>query len=171
MEHIRMAENNQVVADKLVVSLDYQLKLANDEVIDFSEDDAPLEYLHGYKNIIPGLENELAGMALGDEKKVTVKPEQAYGLRDPDSVAEYPRDTFPESLALEVGEPINMRDSESGESFQAFITEIRPETVMLDFNHPLAGETLYFKVKIAGLREPTSEELSHGHVHQAGHDH
>jgi FKBP-type peptidyl-prolyl cis-trans isomerase SlyD len=166
-----MADSNQVVADKTVVSLEYELKLANDEVIDYSEDNSPLEYLHGYQNIVPGLENELAGMAIGEKKKVTVPPEQGYGERDPDSVAEYPRDTFPESLKLEVGEPIAMRDSESGESFQAFVTEIHPETVMLDFNHPLAGETLFFKVKIAGLREPTSEELSHGHVHQAGHNH
>jgi FKBP-type peptidyl-prolyl cis-trans isomerase SlyD len=166
-----MTDSNQVVADNTVVSLDYELKLANDEVIDSSEENAPLEYLHGYKNIIPGLESELAGMAIGEQKQVTVLPEQAYGVRDPESVAEYPRDTFPESLKLEVGEPIAMRDSESGESFQAVITEIHDETIMLDFNHPLAGETLFFKVKIADLREPTSEELSHGHVHQAGHNH
>ena len=166
-----MSDSNQVVADNTVVSLDYELKLANDEVIDSSEENAPLEYLHGYKNIIPGLENELTGMTIGEKKQVTVLPEQAYGVRDPESVAEYPRDTFPESLKLEVGEPIAMRDSESGESFQAYITEIHDETIMLDFNHPLAGETLFFKVKIADLREPTSEELSHGHVHQAGHNH
>jgi FKBP-type peptidyl-prolyl cis-trans isomerase SlyD len=166
-----MAESEQFVADKTVVSLEYQLKLANDEVIDYSEENAPLEYLHGYQNIVPGLENELAGMAIGEKKQVIVPPEQGYGERDPESVAEYPRDTFPASLKLEVGEPIAMRDSESGESFQALVTEILPETVMLDFNHPLAGETLFFKVKITGLREPTSEELSHGHVHQAGHKH
>ena len=166
-----MSDSNQVVADNTVVSLDYELKLANDEVIDSSEENAPLEYLHGYKNIIPGLENELTGMTIGEKKQVTVLPEQAYGVRDPESVAEYPKDTFPESLKLEVGEPIAMRDSESGESFQAYITEIHDETIMLDFNHPLAGETLFFKVKIADLREPTSEELSHGHVHQAGHNH
>jgi len=163
--------DKRVVAESLVVSLDYELKLDNDQIIDYSEENEPLEYLHGYKNIIPGLENELTGMAVGDEKKVTVTPEKGYGLRDPESVAEYPRESFPESLNLEVGEPIAMRDSESGESFQAYITEINPERVMLDFNHPLAGETLHFKVKIAGLREPTSEELSHGHVHHAGHDH
>jgi FKBP-type peptidyl-prolyl cis-trans isomerase SlyD len=64
-----------------------------------------------------------------------------------------------------------MRDSESGETFQAYITEVTPDNVTLDFNHPLAGEILHFKVKIAGLREPTSEELSHGHIHHAGHEH
>ncbi len=166
-----MTESNQVVADNVVVSMDYVLKLDNDEVVDHSEEDAPMEYLHGYKNIVPGLESQLAGMSIGDEKKVTVTPELGYGVRDPEGEAEYPRDTFPDSLKIEVGEPVAMRDSESGESFQAYITEIHPETVMLDFNHPLAGETLHFKVRIAGLREPTSEELSHGHVHQAGHAH
>ena len=162
---------NKVVAENIVVSLDYELKLENDEVIDYSEEGDPLEYLHGYNNIIPGLEQQLTGMAIGDEKIVTVLPEQGYGKRDPQGVAEYPRDTFPESLKLEIGEPVAMRDSESGESFQAYITEINSENVTLDFNHPLAGEILHFKVKIAGLREPTSEEISHGHVHHAGHDH
>jgi len=166
-----MSVEKQIVADNLVVSLNYQLSLDNEEVIDYSEKDEPLEYLHGYKNIIPGLESQLTGMAIGEEKKVSVAPEQGYGTIDPEGVTEYPRDTFPDSLKLEVGEPISMRDSESGESFQAYVTEIHPEKVMLDFNHPLAGETLHFKVRIAGLREPTSEELSHGHVHQAGHNH
>lgn len=166
-----MADGKEVVADNLVISLDYELKLDNDQVIDYSEKNEPLEYLHGYKNIIPGLESELAGMAVGDEKHVTVPPELGYGDRDPNGVVEYPRDTFPESLQLEIGEPISLRDKESGQAFQAYISEIRPETVLLDFNHPLAGETLHFKVKIANLREPTNEELSHGHVHHAGHDH
>ena len=165
-----MLVEKQLVADNLVVSLDYKLSLDNKEVIDYSEKDEPLEYLHGYKNIIPGLESQLTGMAIGDKKIVSVPPELGYGTRDPEGVTEYPRDTFPDSLNLEVGEPISMRDSD-GESFQAYVTEIQPETVMLDFNHPLAGETLHFKVRIAGLREPTSEELSHGHVHQAGHNH
>jgi len=164
-------ENLEVVAENLVVSIDYELTLDNEEMIDYSEKGEPLEYLHGKKNIIPGLENELTGMSLGDEKKISVSPELAYGTRDPGGVAEYPRETFPDSLKLEVGEPVAMRDSESGESHQAYITEIRDESVMLDFNHPLAGETLHFKVRIAGLREPTSEELSHGHVHHAGHNH
>lgn len=163
--------SKQVVSDDMIVSLDYVLTLDNGEEIDRSEANAPLEYLHGHGNIIPGLENELQGLTMGDEKKVVVKPKHGYGERDPESVAEYPRNAFPASVKLEVGEPIGMRDSESGETYQAYISEIRPESVMLDFNHPLAGETLYFQIKIAGLREPTGEELSHGHVHHPGHDH
>jgi FKBP-type peptidyl-prolyl cis-trans isomerase SlyD len=94
-----------------------------------------------------------------------------YGDRDPEKVVEFPRDSFPSSLTMEVGESVMMRDNDSGESLRAYVSELRTETVLLDFNHPLAGETLYFNVKIAELREPTSEELSHGHVHDAGHDH
>lgn len=166
-----MDERQQVVTDDIVVSLEYILTLDNDEEIDRSEVDTPLEYLHGHKNIIPGLESELEGLSVGDEKKITIHPKHGYGERDPDDMAEYPRDSFPPALKLETGEPLMMKDRESGESVQAYISEVRQETVVLDFNHPLAGETLHFKIKIAGLREPTGEELSHGHVHQPGHDH
>lgn len=163
--------SKQSVTENMVVSLDYVLTLENGQEVDRSEDNAPLEYLHGHNNIIPGLESELEGLNIGDQKSVTVQPERGYGERNPEGVAEYPREVFPPSREMQVGEAIMMRDSESGEKFQAYITEIRPESVLLDFNHPLAGETLHFEVKIADLREPTEEELSHGHVHQPGHDH
>ena len=159
------------VADNVVVSLDYVLTLDNDREGDRSEKDAPMEYLHGFNNIIPGLENELIGMTIDDEKEVIVQPELGYGERDPDGVTEFPRDTFPVSLNLEVGEPVMMRDKDGGESFQAYVSELRTDTVLLDFNHPLAGETLHFHIRIAGLREPTSEELAHGHVHHPDHQH
>lgn len=166
-----MSDNALKVADNVVVSLDYVLSLDDDEIIDRSEKGVPLEYLHGFKNIVPGLENELSGLEVGDEKEVVVQPGLGYGERDPDGLAEYPRETFPANLNLEVGETIMMRDKESGEPFQAYISEIRTDTVLLDFNHPLAGETLHFHIRIAGLREPTSEELAHGHVHDPNHAH
>jgi len=166
-----MTDGSLKVADNVVVSLDYVLTLDDDREVDRSDKDAPLEYLHGFNNIVPGLENELNGMAVGEEKKVIVKPEFGYGERDPDGVTEFPRDTFPSSLNLEVGEPVMMREKEGGESFQAYVTELRTDTVLLDFNHPLAGETLHFRIRIAGLREPTSEELTHGHVHHPDHQH
>ena len=166
-----MSDNALKVADNIVVSLDYVLSLEDDEIIDRSEKGVPLEYLHGFKNIVPGLENELNGLEVGDEKDVVVQPGLGYGERDPDGLAEYPRETFPANVNLEVGEAIMMRDKESGEPFQAYISEIRTDTVLLDFNHPLAGETLHFHIRIAGLREPTSEELAHGHVHDPNHAH
>jgi FKBP-type peptidyl-prolyl cis-trans isomerase SlyD len=166
-----MSDNALKVADNVVVSLDYVLSLDDDEIIDRSEKGVPLEYLHGFKNIVPGLENELNGLEVGDEKDVVVQPGLGYGELDPDGLAEYPRETFPANVNLEVGEAIMMRDKESGEPFQAYISEIRTDTVLLDFNHPLAGETLHFHIRIAGLREPTSEELAHGHVHDPNHAH
>ncbi|MBE9474256.1 MAG: peptidylprolyl isomerase [Chloroflexi bacterium] len=159
------------VADSVVVSLDYVLILDDDREIDRSDKNEPMEYLHGFDNIIPGLEEELNGMTVGDEKEVVVQPELGYGERDPDGMTEFPRDTFPGSLNLEVGEPVMMRDKDGGESLQAYVSELRTDTVLLDFNHPLAGETLHFHIRIAGLREPTSEELAHGHVHHPDHKH
>lgn len=166
-----MTDGISEVADNVVVSVDYVLRLDDKSEIDRSAEGTPLEYLHGYKNIIPGLEKELNGLTVGDEKDVVVQPNLGYGDRDPDSVVEYQRDSFPSSLNFEVGEPVMMRDNESGESHRAYITELRTDTVLLDFNHPLAGETLHFNIKIAGLREPTSEELTHGHVHDGSHGH
>jgi FKBP-type peptidyl-prolyl cis-trans isomerase SlyD len=166
-----MTDGISEVADNVVVSVDYVLRLDDKSEIDRSAEGSPLEYLHGYKNIIPGLEKGLNGMTVGDEKDVVVQPNLGYGDRDPDSVVEYPRDSFPSTLDLEVGEPVMMRDNQNGESHKAYISELRTDTVLLDFNHPLAGETLHFSVKIAGLREPTSEELTHGHVHDGSHDH
>ena len=159
------------VGDSVVVSLDYVLILDDDREIDRSDKNEPMEYLHGFDNIIPGLEEELNGMTVGDEKEVVVQPELGYGERDPDGMTEFPRDTFPGSLNLEVGEPVMMRDKDGGESLQAYVSELRTDTVLLDFNHPLAGETLHFHIRIAGLREPTSEELAHGHVHHPDHKH
>lgn len=164
-----MTDGSLKVADNVVVILDYVLTLDDDREADRSGKDAPMEYLHGFNNIIPGLENELIGMSVGDEKEVIVQPELGYGERDPDGVTEFPRDTFPDSLNLEVGESVMMRDKDGGESIQAYVSELRTDSVLLDFNHPLAGETLYFHISITGLREPTSEELAHGHVHHPDH--
>jgi FKBP-type peptidyl-prolyl cis-trans isomerase SlyD len=117
------------------------------------------------------LETALYGMTLGEEKEVMVRPAQGYGERDPDRVVEFSRNSFPSSVNLAVGEPLTVQDNKTGDSFRATIAEIRPETVLLDFNHPLAGETLNFQVKIAGLRNATEEEISHRHVHQPGGEH
>jgi FKBP-type peptidyl-prolyl cis-trans isomerase SlyD len=110
-------------------------------------------------------------MKVGEEKDVVVQPAFGYGEKDPESLVEYSRESFPSSLKLEIGESIMMRDNQSGESHRAYISELGTDTVLLDFNHPLAGETLNFSVKIAGLREPTGEELTHGHVHDGSHGH
>ena len=165
-----MTDTNLKVADGLVVGLDYTLRLDDGEVIDSSTDGEPLEFLQGQRQIIPGLEQSLYGMMLGDEKDVEVAPADAYGESDPDAVELVDRDVFPPDLSLAPGMALRMRDS-SGQALEAYVAEVRPDGVLLDFNHPLAGETLFFRVKIAALRPATSEELSHGHAHGAEHEH
>ena len=164
-----MSTEKMTVADNMVVSMDYTLTLDSGEVIDSSDGREPLEFLHGRGQIIPGLEKELYGMTVGDVKKVS--PAEGYGEMDDDAFQLYPRDSFPDDMELAEGMGLHMRDTESGQVIEAYIYEIRPDGVVLDFNHPLAGETLNFDVKIAGLRPATSEELAHGHAHGAGHAH
>lgn len=159
-----MSETNSVGDDK-VVSLDYTLRLDDGEVVDSSSGREPLEFIQGQGQIIPGLEQELYGMEVGDEKNVKVTPENGYGERQDDRVQTVPRNAFPDDMELEQGMQVRLQDSNSGQVFEAFVEEIHPENVKLDFNHPLAGETLHFDVKIAGIREATDDELSHGHSH------
>ncbi|MBK8903828.1 MAG: peptidylprolyl isomerase [Anaerolineaceae bacterium] len=160
------------VKDGVVVTLDYTLRLDDGEVIDSSTDEGPLEYLHGYGQIIPGLEKALVGLGVGDRKTVVVPPDEAYGDVDMDAFEIVPRSMFPDDLELEEGLELSLRDVETDEPFDATIAEIRETEVMLDFNHPLAGETLHFEVHIPAIRAATAEELAHGHAHGGdGHHH
>lgn len=166
-----MSDENITVANDIVVSMAYVLRFEDGRLIDQSEDDAPMEYIQGARQIIPGLEKALIGLNVGDEKDVEVKPADGYGERDPDDIVEMPRSDLPESLDLSVGKPVKMKDSESGESFKGYVVESNLETVTLDFNHPLAGKTLDFHVKIVDLRQATEEELDHRHIHNKNHAH
>ncbi len=160
-----------VVADGVVVSLDYTLRLDSDEVVDASGDQGPLVFLQGVGQIIPGLERELAGMVVGDEKSVSVAPADAYGELNPDAFESVPRDLFPADMELAEGVELHLQDQDGGIA-AAFVSEVHPDSVLLDFNHPLAGETLNFDVKVAALRPATQEELAHGHAHGPhGHGH
>ncbi len=160
------------VNDNMVVSMDYTLHLDSGEMVDSSEGREPLAFLQGHGQIIPGLERELVGMAVGDAKKVTVTPADGYGERDAEALQVFPHDAFPDDMALSVGMPLHMRDTETGHVLQAFVAELGDAGVVVDFNHPLAGATLHFDVKIISLREATSAELEHGHAHGPdGHAH
>lgn len=160
-----MSEEEMTVKDDVVVSLQYQVNLESGQEIERTESDAPLEYLHGSSQIIPGLEQALEGMSVGEEKDVHLEPSAAYGKRNPDEVVDVDRDSFPESLDLTVGRAVAVQDEESGQSFQATIRDVDEEKVVLDFNHPLAGQSLHFKVKVIGLRPATEAEIDHGHAH------
>jgi len=151
------------VADDVVVSIEYTLTVEN-EVVDSTEGDEPLQFLQGHQNIIPGLERELVGLKIGDNKKVLVPPAEAYGYVDPENVVDVPRGEFPQEIPLETGTELEVKNAD-GEVLSATIAEVNTETVKLDFNHPLAGKELSFDVTIVDLRQASEEELAHGHVH------
>ena len=158
----------QQVRQDVVVTIDYELKV-NGEIVDTSQGSSPIQFIQGQQNIIPGLEKELYGMEVGDTKEVVVPPQEAYGEIDPDNFADIPRDQFPPDIPLEPGVELELTDEE-GDLVNARIESVSDSTVRLDFNHPLAGEELYFWVKVIGLRKASPEELEHGHVHE-GHEH
>ena len=110
-----MSTENLAVADNMVVSLDYTLRLDDGEVVDSSEGREPLEFLHGRGQIIPGLEKELYGLVTGNEKKVKVAPADGYGEMDDDALQLYPLDVFPSDMELQQGLVLHMRDPESGQ--------------------------------------------------------
>lgn len=159
----------KVVADDLVIHMDYTLTVDGEEV-DSSKEDGPLEFLQGRGNIIPGLESELYGMAVGESKDVTVTAADAYGEFDEEQVVDVSREEFPAEIPLEIGTELEVREKD-GDVLSAMIVEVDAENVTLDFNHPLAGEDLQFHVTIVGIRPATREELAHGHVHDEGHAH
>lgn len=161
--------SKDTVQNGIVVSMEYTLKI-DGEVIDSSEGQDPLEFLTGHGNIISGLEREMIGMKVGDSKDVVVAPADGYGEYDDEAHLDVPRSQLPKDMPVEEGLELTVRD-DSGEGRYARIESVEGETVRLNFNHPLAGDELYFNVKVVSLREPTGEELEHGHVHAAGHHH
>jgi len=161
-------EKFEQVADNLVVAIDYVLTVDGEE-IDSSKEEGPLEYLHGFSNIIPGLEKELLGMKVNESKHVDVAPEEGYGLVDEEAILSVPIEEFPEDVPLEPGIELEITDNE-GEMMFATIVKVGKKNVKLDTNHPLAGKTLHFDVSVVGIRAASPEELDHGHVHY-GHDH
>jgi FKBP-type peptidyl-prolyl cis-trans isomerase SlyD len=157
------------VQNNVVVSMDYALRV-DDEEIDSSKGQDPLQFLVGHGNIISGLEREMVGMKVGDSKDVVIPPADGYGEYDEEAFMSVPRAEFPKDMPLEEGVELTVKD-DSGQARYARIETIDGDTITLNFNHPLAGDELHFNVKVVGLREPTEEELEHGHVHQGGEHH
>jgi FKBP-type peptidyl-prolyl cis-trans isomerase SlyD len=120
-----------------------------------------MEYLHGHQNIIPGLEKELEGHEVGDALDVTVGPEQGYGEHDPERVVRVDKDQL--GFEAEVGAVVSARLPDGREQ-HLLIAEIEDETVTLDGNHPLAGQTLKFEVSVTSIRAATDSEISNGSV-------
>ena len=158
----------QIAKDK-VVSIDYTLSDAQGGVIDSSNGQEPLHYLHGGGNIIPGLEKALEGKSVGDAVQVTVAPEEGYGAKDQDLIQDVPRAAFG---GVEVKPGMQFRaEGKNAGSRMVTVVSVQPETVRIDANHPLAGKTLHFDVKVMTVRDATKEELAHGHAHGPGGHH
>jgi FKBP-type peptidyl-prolyl cis-trans isomerase SlyD len=157
------------VQDGQVVSMEYTLKV-DGVVTDSSEGRKPLEFVHGAGNIIPGLEREMTGMAVGDSKEVMIAAAEGYGDRDEEAFMDVPRDQFPGEIPMKVGTELQVQN-QAGQPTFARIEKVEDQNVRLNFNHPLAGKDLHFNVKVVGLRDATAEEIEHGHVHGPGHGH
>ncbi|MBX2922646.1 MAG: peptidylprolyl isomerase [Chitinophagaceae bacterium] len=152
-----------IVEKNKIVSIQYNAEDDNGNIVDTNMDFEPLEYLHGHNNILPGLENELTGLQVDEEKKVVLNAAQAYGEFNPELVIEVSRDQFPEGADnLQLGTMV-----QSSDGLELIVTDIDHEKIILDGNHPLAGKTLHFTVTIKGIREATGEEITHGHAHNA----
>jgi FKBP-type peptidyl-prolyl cis-trans isomerase SlyD len=147
----------RVARDTFVV-LDYVLYDAEDEVVEATDEEGcePVRYVHGYGTLVPGLEQGLVGMGPGDTKEVIVPPEQAYGLADPDKEVWVDRADFPPELEVEDEFEATGPD---GEETSVRVVEITNDAVLIDQNHPLAGETLRFDVIVREVRPATEAEI------------
>ena len=140
---------DSVVAEGKKVKMDYTL-IVNKETLETSVGKQPLEFIYGDHTIIPGLEKGILGMKVGEEKEVNVEPKDGYGDVDPKALKEFPKDKMPSQPPLKIGMVLEAK-SPQGETFPAVVDKIMDDKVLLDFNHPLAGKSLTFKIKILDI--------------------
>jgi FKBP-type peptidyl-prolyl cis-trans isomerase 2 len=132
------------------VKVHYHGKLTNGETFDSSEGRSPLEFEVGGGMVIKGFDDGVTGMAVGEKKTVNIPFNEAYGPRNPEMVIEFPKDRFPTDMEIEAGMPLMMSGG-NGEQFQVVVTEIKEASVMLDANHPLAGQDLIFDIELVEI--------------------
>ena len=158
-----------VICDKKVVTLDYTLTDNADQIIDQSKD-GTFAYLHGAHNIIPGLEKALLDKKVGDSLKVSISPEEGYGLRDDSMIQEVSIDMFESADQVQVGQQFHAQGPE-GHDIVITVTKVENDSVTIDGNHPLAGVQLNFDVTVVDIRDASEEEVAHGHAHHGDHHH
>lgn len=139
---------SKTVANGKVISLEYTVKLENDRVVDTNVGKEPLTYTQGANQIIPGVEAAVEGLEVGQAKQAVVPPAAGYGERDPNALHEVSKDKVPDNIA--VGTQLSGKDA-SGRDVRPIVSAINEDTVLLDFNHPLAGKTLYFDLKVVNI--------------------
>ncbi len=157
------------ISEQCIASFHYTLTDGSGKVLDTSEGQEPLAYLHGSGNIIPGLEKALLGKTVGDKLNVSIPAAEAYGLRDDTMVQELPSNMFDGIDKIEVGMEFH---AETEHGLQVVtVTKVEGDMVFIDGNHPLAGVDLTFDVEITEVRKASEEEMEHGHAHGAGGHH
>lgn len=149
---------------KRIVSIHYKLTDSDGEVIDSSEGQDPLMYLHGANNIIHGLERALEGKVVGDQLNVTIQPEDGYGPVNPDLIQTVPRSAFQNVEKVEPGMKFEA-SAPGGEPTLVTVERVTQDEVTVNGNHPLAGQVLNFDVSVSDIREASEDEADHGHVH------
>jgi FKBP-type peptidyl-prolyl cis-trans isomerase SlyD len=154
-----------VISKNKVASIHYTLRDNEGTIIDSSEGRDPLQYLHGAGNLIPGMEEGLEGKSQGEKLDLKIEPEKGYGEKDENLIQAVPRSAFGDQ---EVKPGMRFSTNQGG---VVTVTDIGPDTITVDGNHPLAGVPLNFAVEIMEVRNATDEEISHGHVHGAGGHH
>lgn len=154
------------IANNTVVQFNYTLTDEEGKIIDQSHGE-PLAYLHGHHNIISGLEQALEGKEVGDKLIVTVEPEDAYGEYIAEAVQEVPRTNFQGVDNIEAGMQFQSQ-TEDGQVMLVTVKDVTDDMVVVDGNHPLAGQTLNFDVEIVYVRDASADEIAHGHAHGAG---
>jgi len=143
------AEESMIENGK-VVKINYTLTVRG-EIVDSSEGREPLEYTQGNNMIIPGLESQLQGMKVGEKKTVVVGPEDAYGVINQESIIEVPKAQLGENVDPQIGMMLQMQ-TPSGQALAGKIIEVKDEAVLVDFNHPLAGQELTFDVEVVEIQ-------------------
>ena len=157
------------IAANTVVSIDYTLRNDAGDILDQSSPEAPLSYLHGHNNVISGLEHALLGKAKADRLEASIAPAEAYGEYDAALVQAVPRAMFQGVDDIDVG--MQFQTQMDGGVQVVTVKEVNDDTVTIDGNHALAGQTLHFDVTVKGVREASQDELDHGHVHGPGGHH
>lgn len=167
-----------IISENKVVSLHYILRIGdeNGELIEETYGSDPLQYIQGVGMMISGFEKNLTGKSVGEKYNFILSPSEAYGEINEDDIVTVPIENFADTSGkvdrsqLEVGSPIYMTD-DHGHQFTGMIREIKLDTVVVDFNHPMAGQQLHFSGEITEVRDATASELDHGHVHGPGGHH
>lgn len=132
------------------VKVHYHGRLTSGETFDKSEGREPLEFEIGSGMVIKGFDDGVTGMVVGDKKTINIPFDEAYGPRNPEMVIEMPKDRFPKDMEIEIGMPLGMSDGQ-GQQFQVVVAEIKEDVVMLDANHPLAGQDLIFDLELVSI--------------------